>query len=101
MDVKFFIPSDELIPTRLRLTVDGSHVYYERVHDKFAYDFTLYDDAAKNYKAIVDEIVKTMCEQSYDHGSEWRESRREIISRSEEWYEPVVVRVYFHVKDSY
>lgn len=43
MKVKFYIPKDETIPTRLRLKVDERDVYYESVKDKFAYDFQFFD----------------------------------------------------------
>ena len=101
MKIEFYIPKDQTIPTRLRLKVDGLDVYYDKVDDAFAYDFTLWGKARENGTAIVDEIVRRLCNQSYDHGSEWRETKREVIEEGVMDWEPIVIRVYFRVKDIY
>ena len=101
MKIEFYIPKDQTIPTQLRLKVDGLDVYYDKVNDAFTYDFTLWGQARKNGTAIVDEIVRRLCNESYDHGAEWRETKREVIEEGVEDWEPIVIRVYFRVKDSY
>lgn len=101
MKIEFYIPKDQTIPTRLRLKVDGMHVYYDKVDGAFAYDFTLWGKARDNGNAIVDEIVRRMCNESYDHGAEWRETKREVIEEGSEDWETIVIRVYFRVKDSW
>lgn len=88
------------IPTQLCLSVDGTKVYYKRLTESFGYDFTIYDSEERAMQ-IVTEIVSVMESQSYDHGSEWRHTNIEIISKDREVYEPCVVRVYFRIKDSY
>ena len=100
MDIKFYIPKDESIPTRLRLKVDGADVYYERVDSCFAYDFTLCGKAKENATAIVDEIVRKMCNQSYDHGAMWRETNREVIEEAALDWECTIIRVHFRVRDA-
>ena len=101
MKIEFYIPKDQTIPTRLRLKVDGLDVYYDAVDGAFAYDFTLWGEARKKATAIVDEIVRILCNQSYDHGVEWRETKREVVEEGVMDWEPHVVRVFFRVKDSY
>lgn len=101
MNIEFYIPKDETIPTQFRLKVDGMDVYYDKVYGEFAYDFTLWGEARDNSTAIVDEIVRRMCNQSYDHGAEWRERKREIIEQGDEEWSALVIRVYFRIKDAY
>lgn len=72
MNVEFFIPDDQIIPTRLRLLADGTHVYYEPVSNRFAYRFTVYTEDENAAANIVEEIARIMCNQSYDHGASWR-----------------------------
>jgi hypothetical protein len=101
MEIKFYIPKDETIPTRLRLIVDGMHVYYEKVPNEFAYDFTLWGKARDNAIAIVDKLVRILCNQSYDHGAQWREVKREIVEEGTEEWEPITIRVFFRIRDTY
>ena len=49
---------------------------------------------------FVKKIVSIMESQSYNHGSEWRNTKIEIISKDREGYEPCVVHVYFRIRDS-
>lgn len=88
------------IPTQLCLKVDDAKVFYKRLSESFGYEFEIYDSDEKAMQ-IVKEIVSIMESQSYDHGSEWRHTKIEIISKDREIFEPCVVRVYFRIKDSY
>ena len=101
MKIEFYIPKDETIPTQLRLKVDGMDVYYEKVDGEFAYDFTLFGKAKAKPTEIIDQIVSVMCNQSYDHGSEWRESRRKVLHSPVEEWDHLIIRVYFRIKDAY
>jgi hypothetical protein len=101
MKIEFYIPTNEKIPTRLRLLVDGMHVYYNRVEDDFAYDFTLWGKARDNATDIVNELVRILCSQSFDHGAEWRETKREVIEEGVMDWEATTIRVFFRIKDSY
>lgn len=104
MDIKFYIPSDETIPTKLRLLANGKIVNYNKVHDKFAYDFTVYHATEEASKEIVDEIVRRMCHQSYDHGAEWRVTNKEVIETfviGDNYTLSCTIRVSFYIKDSY
>lgn len=101
-DIAFYIPSDETIPTQLRLTMGGEHINYRRLSDAFGYDFEFYaeqTDAEAIDKAT--EIARTMCWQSYDHGQEWRVTSIEIVPQEERYRVGKIVRVLFRIKDSY
>lgn len=101
MKIEFYKPSDEYIPTRLRLKVDGTiDVYYKQVHDSFAYDFEFYNCPEGKESEILDRIVSLLCNQSYDHGSEWREIRRELLP-PKQLFDNEYYRVYFQRMDSY
>lgn len=101
VDVKFYIPKDETIPTQLRVKVDDKYdVYYDKSPEGFAYDFRFFNDAKDHYETILDAIVSRMCSQSYDHGASWRETKREIIKPTEKWWDDLIVRVYFRVRDA-
>lgn len=89
------------IPTQLCLKVDNAKVYYHRLTESFGYEFKIYFCDEVSAMEIVKEIVSIMESQSYDHGSEWRHTNTEIISKDREVYEPCVVRAYFRIKDSY
>lgn len=88
------------IPTQLCLKVDDTIVFYKRLTESFGYEFEI-DDNDEKAMQIVKKIVSIMESQSYDHGSEWRNTKIEIISKDREIYEPCVVRAYFRIKDSY
>ena len=89
-----------IIPTQLCLKVDDAKVFYKRLSESFGYEFEIYD-SDENAMQIVKEIVSIMESQSYDHGSEWRYTKIETISKDREIYEPCIIRVYFRIKDSY
>ena len=85
------------IPTQLCLKVDDAKVFYKRLSESFGYEFEIYDNDEKAMK-IAKKIVSIMESQSYDHGSEWRHTEIEIISKDREIYEPCVIRVDFILK---
>ena len=76
MDIKFYIPKDESVPTQLRLRIDGDiDVYYDRSPSggwKF-WLFKFQNVTREMAEAIVEEIWQRMENQSYDHGVSWRE----------------------------
>lgn len=89
-----------IIPTQLCLKVDDTKVFYKRLTEIFGYEFKI-DASDEKAMQIVKKIVSIMESQSYDYGSEWRNTKIEIISKDREIYEPCVVRAYFRIKDSY
>lgn len=110
MDIKFYIASDEVIPTRLRLKVDfnehikGIDVYYNECKEGFAYEFTFFDvnNVTEEMRLeIVKEIARKMSNQSYDHGDYWKiDSIKQTESDHERYYK-TCYRVDFHWHDAY
>lgn len=78
MDIKFFIPDDQTIPTQLRLLVDGIHVYYEKMRNALYYRFEVYTNDEDKAREIVEECARIMSDQSYDHGASWRTIKVEL-----------------------
>lgn len=101
MKIDFYIPKDQTIPLQLRVKVNEEYdVYYEAFPDDFGYKFSFFkiQGVTKEMaRAITDEIVSQMIDQSYDHDSQWRENKtREIIENDFE----IIVKVYFRVRDA-
>jgi hypothetical protein len=92
LDISFYTPSDEHIPTELRLKASGfdSHpdmqVIYSRVENEFAYIFTFYhvflwqENTIHCCHEAVERIASLMCSQSYDHGASWRTTNIQYLS---------------------
>ena len=77
--IKQIINTSQIVQTGLAVEVDGIRVDYRRIHDEFAYKFTLllpiYETIDSNLiEATIDQVVSALCGQSYDHGAEWRET---------------------------
>lgn len=101
MKIEFYIPKSQTIPTGMRLKVDEEvDVMYERLPNDFGYEFRLFPHqgvTAEMATTIVDEIVRKMISQSYDHGAQWRERKvREVIS--DKW--ELRIKVFFRVRDA-
>lgn len=97
MDIKFFIPDDQTIPTQLRLLVDGIHVYYEKLRDVFGYSFEIFTDDKEKARDIVEECARIMCDQSYDHGASWRTTH--IVLENADRFSSIY-NVYFRIRDA-
>ena len=92
----FDIPDNQVIPTHLRIKKGNVKVYYNRVDRDFdfGYEFSIYDNYDCDNEEIVKEVANIMCNQSYDHGAEWRIT--EIKKVKDNTY-----RVFFRVKDAF
>lgn len=102
MNVEFYIPKSQRIPTELRLKVDGKQVTYRRLQDAFGYDFCFYSgETVEEAMDITKELAEIMCAQSYDHGSEWRIVSMEPVQQCERYKIGETIRVLFRVRDSY
>ena len=105
MKIEFYKPNDEIIPTGLRLMIeDGENriqVYYSMCQGEFAYDFQFYNCPEGKEQAYLDQIANIMCMQSYDHGSEWRKTKSELIKAEDPLFGKDTYRIYFRRKDSY
>ena len=92
MDINFYIPPSQKIPTELRLKVtdDNNKVYdvcYFRSYETFSYtfwflNFQFEDENGFVYQNLMDEIIKEIIEkligQSEDHGSRWVQTDQKI-----------------------
>lgn len=101
MKIDFYIPKDQIIPTQLRVKVDGDiDVYYNRLPDAFGWKFEFFKHQGVTLEMateITNEIVREMISQSYDHGAQWRECGvREIVN--DEW--DLSITVFFRVRDA-
>ena len=99
MDIKFYCPSDEIIPTRLRLEVDdngnkGKQILYKKVEGEFAYDFTFFNFMQDEAYETAKEIGSLMERQSEDFGGRWQVANIGYIGIS-------TIRISFRWKDSY
>lgn len=100
--VSFYIPSSEIIPTKLRLLVDGKHISYTRLSGQFGYDFE-FNNGETEAEAVemAEYLAKVMCYQSYDHGQEWRVTSVELVDQEKRFKIGEIVRVLFRIRDSY
>lgn len=103
-EIKFYIPEDQAIPTNLRLKKGKVHIYYERLNDKFGYEFQCYEiDNKKQGEEIVKEVANMMCSQSYDHGQEWRIVSIDCVEFEDNGFcgKSGTWQVEFRIRDSY
>lgn len=100
--VKFYIPGGEVIPTKLRLFVGEKYVSYIRLNDQFGYDFE-FNNGETEAEAIelAKYLAQIMCDQSYDHGQEWRVISVELVNQEKRFKIGEIVRVLFRIRDSY
>lgn len=101
--IKQILNPDQIVQTGLAVDVDGIRVDYRKVPGEFAYEFTVLCEqsfAPNSIDVAIDQVVGAMLGQSYDHGSEWRETGVRETS-----FDPrtgkYTVTVYFRVKDNY
>lgn len=98
---------DDLV-TGLTTEIDGVTIEYGRIPsgiidgwDGIVYYFQTNiseDELVKDkYESIIQKVISKLESQSFDHWSEWRETRKEIIF--DKYYQ--ITLVSFRVKDSY
>ena len=95
MNINFYIPPNQKIPTQLRLKVTDDNnkvydVYYSRSSKTFSYTFEFLnyqfeDENGFVYQNLMDKIIKEIIEkliwQSEDHGSRWVQTNQEITNQ--------------------
>ena len=100
MDIKFHVPKDEIVPTQLRLRVDGDiDVYYGRSPSGgWTFRFFKFQNVSKEMaEAIAETVWKKMEYQSYDHGVSWRECGVREVKEDE--YE-IEITINYRVRDA-
>lgn len=92
------------VPTELAVRVidergNKTEVYYEELGEKFGYEFKCFPKT--HAKEAVEEIVRVMESQSYDHGASWRRTSLEEVQREDEFDMYSFFQVTFRIRDSY
>jgi hypothetical protein len=103
--IEFYIPPSQTIPTIPRLNIDNCkyQVIYTRDMNEFAYTFEFYkwksDEPITEELAleILDQIVRTMSNESYDHGASWRATSIDKIEN--EYTGCPTYKVKFRIRD--
>ncbi len=78
-------------------------VYYQRLEESFGYNFELYNIVSEEEaEGIIKEIAQLMCNQSYDHGQEWRiENIEKLSCEINNLFQKAEYNVLFRIKDAY
>ena len=91
------------LKTCLSVKIDDIEIQYGSIPsgvidgwDGIVYYFKTYDD--KSHEKVVTQMIEQLESQSYDHGSEWRETKVEAVVWNEYCQ---ITLVSFRVKDSY
>lgn len=107
-NIQPYIPEGESIPTRLRLIVEKDEgpdirIDYIRLSPGFSYEFSLYNvNSEDEANEIINQIANEMCNQSYDHGQEWRTDKIKLLRKEiNNFIQVVEYEVSFRIKDSY
>lgn len=97
--IRFWKPSDELIPTDLWLMVGDVKVQYGRIHRGFR--FEVYESDAEKSKGIVDKIIERMLNDHDEsqYGVSWRTVSLEEVQSA--WTGCHVYEWCYRVRDSY
>lgn len=100
-EIRFYIPSDEIIPTALRLYVGDVYVAYERIEGGFRfYTYLENEEEAINVvKEIVDQMISDHDESQ--HGFSWRTVSLEVVPQEERYKIGTIIEWKYRVRDSY
>ena len=101
VNIKFYIPKDETIPTDLRLYVGENYITYERIKNGFLFK-TLIDDEDKAMEVVglvVDRIKYEHDEPQ--HGVSWRTVSLAVVPQDDRYKIGVWVEWKYRVRDSY
>lgn len=103
-DIKPYMVESEVIPTKLRLMVEDTNItiQYNKIGNML-WEFDLYEVTSEEQaKSIVEQIANMMCNQSYDHGAEWRGTDIKMIECTiNNFIKSATFNVQFRIKDSY
>lgn len=103
-DIKPYTIEHEVIPTKLRLKVTDTNIIinYNRTAEGY-WEFDLYEITSEEQaQALIEQIASMMCNQSYDHGQEWRTERIDKVRcEINNFIKHAEYIVKFRIKDSY
>lgn len=99
MEIKFYIPSDWVVPIDLWLTVDDIKVSYKRIEHGFS--FEVYEPDSDKAKAIVDAVIEQMLidHDETQHGVSWRTVSFEEVENV--WDGSHIYEWRYRIRDSY
>lgn len=103
--IEFYMPSGVTIPTTFKLSIDNCkyQVIYTRDMNEFAYTFEFYKWKSNELMTeelaleILDQIVRTISSESYDHGASWRAISIDKIEN--EYTGCLTYKVKFRIRD--
>lgn len=101
---QFIIPDGVYIPTELKVKKGKIVVnYYKDKDDSLSWHFNIYEAGSlEEADKSIHEIIQLMCEQSFDHGAEWRLVSCECIdSCFNGFLDYAEYKVNFRIKDSW
>lgn len=101
---EFCIPEGISIPTDLKVKKGKIIVNYHRdCDDSMTWHFTVYNaGSSSEADNIIHEIIQLMCDQSFDHGAEWRMTSCEMgDSCFNNFLDYADFKVSFRIKDSW
>ena len=101
MNIRFYIPKGETIPTDLLLYVGDVYVKYHRIDNGFRFEILL-DDENEAMK-IAEEIVRKMKYEHDEsqHGVSWRTKSLVVIHQEERYKIGTIIDWEYYVRDSY
>ena len=101
MNIKFYIPKSETIPTDLRLYADETYVRYERIDGGFR--FYISEDDEEKSMQIAKEIIEVMIHEhdESEHGVSWRTVSLKIVPQDERYKMGTIIDWKYRVRDSY
>lgn len=100
-EIKFYIPNDITIPTKLCLYVGDVYVTYERTKGGFTFHILL-DDEEKAME-VAKEIVQKMKREHDEpqHGVSWRTVSLRVIPQEDRYKIGTLIEWKYRVRDSY
>ena len=93
----------EKLLTKMSTMVDDTIVEYGKIPEGLIEGFEgivyyIKTNDQENHAKAVMQVISQLESQSYDHGSEWRETKTNLVA-SDEYYQLSIVA--FRIRDSY
>lgn len=100
-NIRFYIPENLTIPTKLSLYVDDTYVEYKRINGGFR--FNVLENDENTAMDIVIQITKRMMyeQDESEHGVSWRTVSFNIVEQEERFKIGTIIDWYYRVRDSY
>lgn len=101
MNIKFYIPKSETVPTDLRLYADETYVRYERIDGGFRFYISedVEEKAMQIAVKIIDQIIHEHDEPQL--GISWRTVSVRIVPQDDRYKIGTIIEWKYRVRDSY